>query len=127
MEKYNKLFYVLAGVLIIVVIIVANSGSKSGIVNSSIDEFNENVNDDVVLIDVRTKEEYDEGHLDGAINIDYTLIEDEVNYDLDTKIAVYCQTGARSHAAALMLEQMGYKNIYDLGGIDNYTGELTTK
>ncbi len=77
---------------------------------------------DVVLIDVRTKEEYEEQHLSKAINIPNekikTITENE-NITKDTKIIVYCRSGARSKNSANELINMGYKNVYDLGAISN--------
>lgn len=75
-----------------------------------------------ILIDVREQDEYDSDHLDEAINISYTVIGDKIsNYvsDLDTKIIVYCKSGVRSNKAANTLIDKGYKNIYDLGSINN--------
>ena len=71
-----------------------------------------------VLFDVRSKEEYDEGHLDKAENRPLTTI-DEVKLDKNTPIIVYCKSGARSGEAAKMLLEMGYKNIYNLGAMSN--------
>lgn len=72
-----------------------------------------------VLLDVRTAEEYEAAHLPGAVNIDRGLLEWAVPRkikDTDTKIYVYCRTGARAAFAAQRLIEMGYKhtvNIYD--------------
>ena len=75
------------------------------------------------LIDVRTKKEYDEYHLDNAINILYDSIKEEIknieNITLDTPIIVYCKSGARSEKAYSLLKGLGYKNVYDLGAITN--------
>lgn len=78
--------------------------------------------DQGVIIDVREKDEYEESHLEGAINIPYTeivnKIEDVVD-DKDSIIIVYCKSGKRSSIAAQSLSEAGYKNIYDLGSINN--------
>ena len=75
------------------------------------------------LIDVRTKKEYDEYHLDNAINIPYENIVDDIknieNISLDTPIIVYCKSGARSEKAYNSLKSAGYKHLYDLGSISN--------
>ena len=105
---------------------VAGQNKKAVIVNAtdpeSVSELT--ADKDVVIIDVRSKSEYNDGHIPHAKNIEYTQIRDKVKYDLNTKIAVYCQTGARSHVAAVQLNEMGYKYVYDMGGIDNYRGKL---
>ena len=75
------------------------------------------------LIDVRTKEEYDEGHLRDAINIPYEEVVDGVskleNVNYDTPIIVYCKSGNRSGQAYNSLKVAGYKNVYDLGAKSN--------
>lgn len=60
------------------------------------------------------------------INIPFDEVENEVNYDKDQALAVYCRTGVRSSEAAKTLEKMGYMKIYDLGGIEDFNVELTT-
>ena len=76
-----------------------------------------------ILIDVRTKEEYDEYHLDNAINIPYDNIANDIknieNINLDTPIIVYCRSGARSSKAYEALKKEGYNHIYDLGSINS--------
>ncbi len=80
------------------------------------------VGDGAVLIDVRTLAEFNAKHLEGAINLANeniaNLIEDEVS-DKEKKIVLYCRTGNRSAMAAQTLIDMGYKNVYDMGGIDS--------
>ena len=73
-----------------------------------------------ILIDVRTKEEYDEGHLDKAINISYDEVVSKLkDYDKDTPIIVYCRSGNRSAKAYQSLQDAGYTNLYDLGAMSN--------
>ena len=76
-----------------------------------------------MLIDVRTKEEYEEKHLKDAINIPYDEIVQTLStygtIDYNVPIIVYCKSGTRSNTAAEALKEEGYKNIYDLGSIDN--------
>ncbi len=75
---------------------------------------------DAVLVDVRTKEEYEEGHLDNAINIPYDEVVSKLkDYDKDTPIIVYCKSGNRSGKAYQSLQNAGYTNLYDLGSISN--------
>lgn len=81
------------------------------------------MSNDAILIDVRTKEEYDEYHLDGAINIPYDDIANSIkaykDIEKDTKIIVYCKSGTRSNKAFNALKNAGYTNVYDLGTINN--------
>ena len=69
-----------------------------------------------IIVDVRTKEEYDEGHLKDALNIPYDEIEENI-FDKTKTILVYCKSGARSKKAYDSLTRMGY-TAYDLGAYD---------
>ena len=79
-------------------------------------------NKTVYLIDVRSNQEYEEGHLDGAINISMYNIEKEISNYVKNKndlIILYCSSGGRSREAKKTLENLGYENVYNLkGGID---------
>ena len=79
-------------------------------------------NKTVNLIDVRSNQEYEEGHLVGAINISMYTIEKEIlNYvkNKNDLIILYCSSGGRSREAKKTLENLGYQNVYNLkGGID---------
>lgn len=78
-------------------------------------------NEDAILIDVRTQSEYNEGHLDGAIHLDYETIDKNIGKKVarkDTKIVVYCHSGRRSSAAKKTLEDLGYTNVYDMGSME---------
>lgn len=127
MTKRNIIFIVIIIVLLVLTLFITlNNNHSNAIKKLTTKEVNEIVeDDDLIIIDVRTKEEYDSGHIPNAINIPYDEIE-KVNYDKSKTIAVYCQTGKRSSNAALQLEKMGYNKIYDFGGISNYQGKLTT-
>lgn len=81
------------------------------------------IDESFVILDVREYNEYDEGHIPGAILMPVNTIS-EINYDKDTKIVVYCKSGNRSKVAYDQLVKMGYNNVYDLGSISNYTEEL---
>lgn len=70
-----------------------------------------------MLIDVRSKQEYKEGHLDGSINIPlFDIKRDIINYVKDKKkvIVVYCDAGIRSLKAQKVLNAQGYTNVYNL-------------
>ena len=75
---------------------------------------------DVQLVDVRTQEEYEQGHIVGAMNIDWKseAFADEAEQMLDKSktVAVYCRGGRRSHEAGNKLYKMGYKHIVELQG-----------
>lgn len=93
--------------------------SNSKTVTSS--EASSLIKEGAILVDVRTKEEYDEKHITGAVNIPLSEIEEgNIDYDKSTTIIVYCRSGARSSNAAKKLIALGYTNVYDLGSINNW-------
>lgn len=76
-------------------------------------------NNNVFLVDVRSSQEYEEGHLRGAISIPNYEIEDKIEKIIPDKksiIILYCQTGRRSENAVEVLEKIGYTNVYNLEG-----------
>lgn len=75
--------------------------------------------EDAILIDVRTESEYDEEHIEGSVNIPLDQIEN-ISYDKDEIIIVYCRSGGRSKSAAETLIANGYMNVYDFGAIGNW-------
>ncbi len=81
----------------------------------------------VIVVDVRTLEEYNEGHIPNAISIPLETIENEAEVKLKNKddlILVYCRSGRRSREAALKLIEKGYTNVIDFGGIKDWNGEV---
>ena len=82
--------------------------------------------DDAVLLDVRTPQEYMEGHIPGSKNVPLQTIDKvtSVAENKDTALYVYCYSGARSRQAANYLQHMGYTNITDIGGIAAYSGKV---
>ena len=83
-----------------------------------------------VVVDVRRQDEYDEGHIPGAILIPNESIgcdSPETLPDYDQIILIYCRSGNRSKQAAQKLAEMGYTNIYEFGGIIDWTGEIVTE
>lgn len=82
---------------------------------------------DVQLIDVRTPEEFAEGHLENAINMDINgdnFDASVASLDKEKPVMVYCKAGGRSAKAAAKLKEMGFKSISDLdGGITNWNSE----
>ncbi|MBK5215503.1 MAG: rhodanese-like domain-containing protein [Candidatus Pacebacteria bacterium] len=74
-----------------------------------------------MLIDVRTKGEYNREHIDGAILHDIMDIMDDIYPDIDKneEISLYCESGNRSMMAKSLMESAGFKKVTDLGSIDN--------
>ena len=80
-----------------------------------------------IILDARTQEEYDEGHIPGAIVISHEEIAEkaeDVLTDKDQLILVYCRSGRRSKIAAEALVELGYTNIKEFGGIIDWTYEV---
>jgi len=82
-----------------------------------------------VIVDVRRADEYAQGHIPGAILIPNESITDTPPEELPDKnqiILVYCRTGRRSKEASQKLADMGYVNVYEFGGIEDWTGDIVT-
>ena len=82
-----------------------------------------------VIVDVRRQDEYDAGHIPGAVCIPNESIGSEMPEELpdpDQVILVYCRSGNRSRQASEKLAAMGYTRIYEFGGISSWTGEIVT-
>ena len=80
-----------------------------------------------IILDTREQNEYDEGHIPGAILIPYTEIEnkaEEMIPDKDKLILVYCRSGRRSKIAAESLVNLGYTNVKEFGGIIDWHYEV---
>ena len=95
---------------------------KGGDINKSIDEYNALTG--ALLLDVRTPDEYREGHIPGSVNIPLQSIAmGRIPSDNKSKqIYVYCHSGSISRQAVSMLKSMGYSNAKNIGGIAAYSG-----
>ena len=83
--------------------------------------------DNFILLDVRTPEEFADGHIPGAINIPNESIgENDITElpDKELRIYVYCRSGNRSKQASAKLVNLGYTNVIEIGGIIDYHGEI---
>jgi len=83
-----------------------------------------------VILDVRTAQEFASGHIPGAALLPNETIGTEdipLLPDKDQLILVYCRSGNRSKQAAEKLAQLGYTNIVEFGGINSWTGEIVTE
>ncbi|MFN8373679.1 MAG: rhodanese-like domain-containing protein [Anaerolineae bacterium] len=76
------------------------------------------------LLDVRTAEEFASGHIHGAVNISVDELQSRLSeVPTDQPIVVYCRSGNRSAQASQILAQAGYSNIYDMGGLNDWTAQ----
>jgi rhodanese-related sulfurtransferase len=80
---------------------------------------------DVLLVDVRTQAEFDQGHIAGAVLSPFDALETMFKeQDKSRPIVVYCRSGNRSATALRTLTRMGYTNVSDFGGINRWRGSL---
>ena len=82
---------------------------------------------DVIILDVREQDEYDSGHIPGAVLLPVGTIDEttaaEVIPEKDSTVLVYCRSGNRSKTASSTLAELGYTNIYEFGGINTWPYE----
>ena len=93
-------------------------------INQGVQEFKNAAG--AVLLDVRTHQEYREGHIPGSQNVPLQQLDkvEEVTENKDTILYVYCRSGARSRQAVSLLNHMGYTNVHNIGGIAAYSGKV---
>ncbi len=111
--------------IILGLFIMMRRESKKAVVNLSEKEFVENMRKGQ-LVDLRKKEEFDQGHINGARNIPFVMLtRNPGKLRRDLPIYLYCEKGKICKRAALVLYGKGYENIYQLeGGLTNWTGPL---
>ena len=85
-------------------------------------------NPDLILLDVRTQEEFEQGHIPGAVCLPNEMIAADMPFlfGKDVEILLYCRSGRRSADAAKKLRDMGFTNVFDFGGIIDWPYETTT-
>ncbi len=79
--------------------------------------------ENITLLDVRTLDEYNSGHIPGSILVPLHALENEISSrvpDKNMAIVAYCATGRRSRRACEILIRLGYRSVYDLGGIGSW-------
>ncbi len=108
---------------------VQNTEQKSGYKQVSMEEGLElmEADSDYILLDVRRDDEFEEGHIPGAINIPNESIGTEEIAELPDKnqtIYVYCRSGNRNKQASQKLVDLGYTDVIEFGGIIDYSGEI---
>jgi len=93
-------------------------------INKGVEEYRGNVGS--LLIDVRTGEEYSQGHIPGSVNIPLDSLKkiEKVVSDKKAPLYVHCLSGVRSGRAVSELRGMGYENVKNIGGISGYKGEI---
>ena len=110
-------------------IIIAEKGEKAMYEQITAEEAKKIMDsgEEHIILDTREQDEFDEGHIPGAILIPYTEIEnkaEEMLPDKDKLILVYCRSGRRSKIAAESLAKLGYTNVKEFGGIIDWPYEV---
>lgn len=110
-------------------VIVAEKGEKATYEQITPQEAKEIMDsgEEHIILDTREQDEFDEGHIKGAILIPYTEIEnkaEEMLPDKDAQILVYCRSGRRSKIASESLAKLGYTNVKEFGGIIDWPYEV---
>ncbi len=108
--------------LIFIPFIFTVSCASQGVIKITAQEAKTMLDSDssIILVDVRTQEEYDQIHIPGAIVLpvdDITFRADNILPDKNATYIIYCNSGNRSATASQALVDLGYKNVYDMGGI----------
>ncbi|MDD4200227.1 MAG: rhodanese-like domain-containing protein [Eubacteriales bacterium] len=129
MRKIKKITLIIITVATIFAFASCGNNQDSGYTQADAEQAKQMMEDekDYVILDVRTDSEYNEGHIPGAILIpDYEINEkaESVLKDKDQLILVYCRSGNRSQGASETLVNLGYTNVVDFGGINNWTYEI---
>ena len=106
----------------------SNTSSESDYQQISQEEAKEMMDtQDVIVLDVREQDEYDSGHIPGAVLLPVGTIDEETAAEVipekDSTVLVYCRSGNRSKTASSALAELGYTNIYEFGGINTWPYE----
>ena len=106
----------------------SNSSSEDNYQQISQEEDKEMMDSqEVIILDVREQDEYDSGHIPGAVLLPVGTIDEETAAEVipekDSTVLVYCRSGNRSKTASSALAELGYTNIYEFGGINTWPYE----
>ena len=106
----------------------SNASSESSYQQISQEEAKEMMDaQEVIILDVREQDEYDSGHIPGAVLLPVGTIDEETAAEVipekDSTVLVYCRSGNRSKTASSALAELGYTNIYEFGGINTWPYE----
>jgi phage shock protein E len=114
-----KRFILIAALLSLFLAACAPAASPEGMINPAeyVNQYQSN-NTPHLLLDVRTPEEFADGHIAGAVNIPLAELGNQLSQvPRDIPVIVYCRSGSRSAQAATLLRDSGYTNVLDMGGI----------
>ena len=120
-------YLVVAALAVVGLFIFGFGGGKSSLVSYEELQAKLAKKENFVLLDVRTPEEFAEGHIRGSVLLPYDQVEQKTASlfpNNDKPIIAYCSSGRRSAIAAVTLRGLGYKDVKDFGGISRWQGEL---
>lgn len=129
----KKLSLILAAIILILSLAACSlpwSDNSDGYTQISYEEAKKMIDerDDIIILDVRTQEEFEGGYIKGAILFPSQEVNKETAAqklpDKDQTILIYCSSGGRSKKVAQQLVDMGYTNIYEFGGINSWPYEV---
>jgi len=128
MNNMKKILVIMI-LLLLITGCVSNNDKKVELKSIDKDLALEKIENGAILIDVRSKSEYQSGHIGGAINIDVNdilaldgeLAYNNLNISKNRIIILYCRSGNRSMQAGNKLIELGYINVFDLGSMDNWS------
>ena len=134
--KYKTMFNLIAVIFVFAAMTACDTDSQADSGNHAVSKISAEELKDMmdqesalIIVDVRTPEEFAEGYIPGAVNIPDTEIEataEDVLLDKEAMIVVYCRSGRRSAISAKTLSEIGYTNVYDLGGILDWPYDIVT-
>lgn len=129
-NNYLKWFALIGVVLVVItgaVILIGGDDANANVINERISPAEYQSDFDTkehVLVDVRTPQEYNQGMIENAININVEELASRVDeLPKDEPIVLYCRSGNRSAQAAQILEDAGFTEVYDLGGVIDWTAQ----
>ena len=119
MSTKSRLLTILLLTLMSIVLVSCSSAGEKISANDYVARFSTEAH---LLIDVRTPQEYAEGHIAGSVNIPVQVLEGALSQlPMDVPIVVYCRSGNRSGQAAQILAKNKFTSVYDLGAISAWT------
>lgn len=128
----NMKLIIVGGLLVFLLVIAACTKNEEKAVKVNVISASEaktliDENENEVIIDVRSREEFNEKHIKDAVSIPVAIIEENIENvasSKDTLILLYCKSGKRAEEAAKTLMKLGYTNVHSFGSIDNWEYDI---
>jgi rhodanese-related sulfurtransferase len=117
--KNTKILLIFSALFVFITACTGKQINDEVITTVDVKKAKELLKEDIQLVDVRTPKEYEEGHIENALNIDVTddsFVKNIQQLNKEKPVMVYCRSGHRSARAAQILKEQGFKKIYNLDG-----------